>query len=236
MNIQLGDISYSLRRYYVDNFYSYNIEKILPESKIIDLGGKKINKRGQFNLEKYNFETVYVNISKDTEPDILADINNLPVKARQFDVVICSEVLEHIKDPISVLKESYRILRPGGILLICIPFLFRIHGDPMDYGRYTNYWWKDNLSEIGFSEIEIEKQGLFWSVLIDMIRDLIYQMSKEQKPKFKIIRYLLNEFVTWGKYKAVIWDKNSKLKQHYSLGSYTTGFGIKAVKINPNTL
>jgi hypothetical protein len=64
-------------------------------------------------------------------------------------------------------------LKPNGIVLITVPFLYRIHADPYDFGRYTDYFWHQVFQEASFQEIVIEKQGLFGCVLFDMLRDYI---------------------------------------------------------------
>ena len=106
------DLGYSVRRFYLDVFFSHTINKFKPGSKILDLGGKKTNKRGVFNPEDYNLQVKYANIDEKTNPDYLCDITDLPVEDKSFDGVILSEVLEHVPDPKAVLKEAYRIFRP----------------------------------------------------------------------------------------------------------------------------
>lgn len=229
INFQDQGTWYSLRRYYLDCFHFNYVANLPAGTKIIDLGGKKTNKRGVFDISKYDFSVTYVNISEETNPDVLANISDLPLENNQFDVAICSEVLEHISNPIPVMKEAKRVLKPNGILLICIPFIFRIHGDPYDYARYTDYWWQETLIALKFTNIKIEKQGYFWSVFVDLFRDLVYQMEKEKKPNSLYLRKAINKILIKAKQKAVEWDRNPNLQQHPSLGNYTTGFGIYAI-------
>lgn len=162
----------SLRRHFVDNFYSNKINLLPDSSKVLDLGGNKLAKRGLFNIDNYNLDIVYVNYSTKQLPDIQADGCYLPFADESFDCVICAELLEHIRNPIDVLKEVYRVLRPGGTLLLTVPFMFPVHGDPYDYGRYTDQFWLESLSEQYFTDIVIEWQGGFWCVFIDMLRGL----------------------------------------------------------------
>lgn len=99
--------------------------------------------------------------------NVQADAAYIPFADASFDAVICSELLEHVFQPIQVVEEAYRVLRPDGVLLLCVPFLYRIHADPYDYGRYTDYYWQRVLQETGFCRITVERQGLFFSVLLD---------------------------------------------------------------------
>ena len=43
------------------------------------------------------------------------------------------------------------------------PFMYHVYADPIDFPRYTDYWYKENLKEIGFINVVVEKQGLFFS-------------------------------------------------------------------------
>lgn len=219
---------YSMRRYYVDSFHFQHVAPLPAGSRVVDLGGKKINKRGVFDISKYNVEVTCVNIAEETNPDVIADIADLPLPSHQFDVALFSEVLEHVSDPIPALKEAKRVLRPGGVLLICVPFLSRIHPDPCDYARYTDHWWRETLTTVGFANIEIKRQGYFWSVFVDLVREWTYQKSKGSTVWFHCIRRGLQPLVHWARRKAIQWDRNIKLQRHPSFGNYTTGFGIKA--------
>lgn len=226
-------LSYSIRRYYVDEFYERNIRMFPKSVNILDIGGKKVRTRGQFDIEKHLMNVMYANIDSSTNPDYLCDGSNIPVKNNSFNVVICSEMLEHVREPTLILNEAYRILKPGGVLLICVPFLIGIHTDPYDYGRYTDYYWRTVLKEIGFDRIIIEKQGLYYSVLMDMLKLYTYQMRKEKKPRSKILKRILYKIISFGERKALELEKRETVKKNSFLNSFTTGFGIIA---NKNTL
>jgi SAM-dependent methyltransferase len=229
----INDTWYSIRRYFVDDFYIKNIKDIPPNSYILDMGGKKENKRGLFDIEKYNFNVKYANIDKTTNPDYHSDIANIPVENSTFDRIILAEVLEHLKNPLDVLKEAFRLLKPGGSLLICTPFMFHIHADPYDYARYTGCWYKENLENVGFSEIQIEKQGLIFCVLANMLKLLNREINlycKNRTLLLKIKLRLFDYLLKWFIRKAVKWDSSKLVKQSNVLNGYTTGYGIICMK------
>lgn len=71
--------------------------------------------------------------------------NNIP--SGRFDIIVCTEVLEHVLQPFSAMAELYRILRPGGILFLSTPFNFRIHGPLPDCWRFTEHGLRALLKE-----------------------------------------------------------------------------------------
>lgn len=67
-----------------------------------------------------------------------ADMKDVIVD-NSFDIVLCLSVLEHTQQPEKVIQEMYRILTPGGVLLLSVPFVFPLHDCPHDYWRFTKY-------------------------------------------------------------------------------------------------
>jgi len=188
------DLSYSLRRYFVDEFHFCHVPNLPANSRVLDLGGNKFRKRGQFDIEHYNLRVVYANLSTAKQPDVLVDAAWAPFQGECFDAVICSELLEHVPDPLVILREVHRVLRVGGTLLSCAPFLYRIHGDPYDFGRYTDYSWHSILQEVGFHDIMIEQQGLFYSVLVDFLKQYANHIHIP-RPFGRVTRWLISRLI-----------------------------------------
>jgi len=89
--------------------------------------------------------------------DYVCDAKQIPVPSGSFDVVLCTEVLEHHPEPIAVVHELARILSTGGVLLLTAPLGSGIHQEPNHYyGGYTPYWYERFLPEAGFGDISIE--------------------------------------------------------------------------------
>jgi SAM-dependent methyltransferase len=220
----LDDVSSSLRRFYVDEFQLRHAPALLPGRAVLDVGGTRLHKRGVFNADALAGRVTYLNLLADKAPHVLADAAALPFAPALFDVVICSELMEHIPQPQPVLAEVFRALRPGGTLLINVPFLFRLHGDPYDFARYTDTWWQMTLARTGFTDITIERQGAFWSVLVDMLREWLHQQHKQKRLRYtgRVLRPLMARL----KRRALHQDSQPQVRQHPIFGSYTTGFGI----------
>ena len=71
------------------------------------------------------------------------------------DLVLCTEVLEHTKDPAFVIKELYRIAKQGGIVILTTPFVWPVHEAPNDYYRFTNFGLVHLLHQAGFKESKV---------------------------------------------------------------------------------
>jgi SAM-dependent methyltransferase len=84
-----------------------------------------------------------------TRPDVFADGAALPFAGASFDTVLLLEVLEHVADAPGVLAEIARVLKPGAVLLISVPFLYPIHDAPHDYLRFTALGIEKSLRECG---------------------------------------------------------------------------------------
>jgi SAM-dependent methyltransferase len=79
-------------------------------------------------------------ISPGFGADIVLDVRDMPqIADASIDCVVCNGVLEHVDDDLAALREIHRIIQPGGILLMGLPFNQPIHLAPTDFRRYTEY-------------------------------------------------------------------------------------------------
>lgn len=87
---------------------------------------------------------------------VVGDAQSLGFVSDSFDVVLCTEVLEHLPEPQRAVDEMRRVLKPGGILVLTTRFLFPIHDAPHDYFRYTKYGLRHLLREFEILELQEE--------------------------------------------------------------------------------
>lgn len=98
--------------------------------------------------------------------DIVSDITNIPLEDASFDAILCSEVFEHLPDPLLALDEFARILKPGGSLIITAPFASLVHFAPYFYATgFSSYWYEHHLSKKGFQVKELQPNGDWFSCL-----------------------------------------------------------------------
>lgn len=93
-----------------------------------------------------------------TLADFFADCHTLPFAAGSFDTVVCTQVLEHVRNPGRVLAEAARVLRPGGVLVLTAPMVWPLHEEPYDYFRYTRHGLRALIEAAGLVvEQEIQR-------------------------------------------------------------------------------
>lgn len=114
---------------------------VRPGDKVADVGCGEQPLRTAIEARGGNYTGIDITQNAQGTVDVIADINALPLQNGAFDFVICSEVLEHVATPYEALDELARILRPGGTLLVSVPFAYPLHEVPYDFLRYTPYFF-----------------------------------------------------------------------------------------------
>lgn len=102
-------------------------------------------------------------------PDIFWDGKKIPLSNDSIDVVLCTELLEHCQNPEEILVEVYRVLKPGGKILLTVPFLWNLHLVPFDEFRYTPFSLKRIIDKAGFNSCNLHALGAWDSSLAQML-------------------------------------------------------------------
>ena len=103
------------------------------------------------------------------KPDFFWDGKRMPFEDNRFDCAMATEVLEHCPDPLIVMNETYRVLKPGGFIFCTIPFLWPLHEVPHDEFRYTPFALRRLLLEAGYERIEIHATGGWHASMAQML-------------------------------------------------------------------
>jgi len=95
-----------------------------------------------------------------TRPDVYGDACRLPLAGESMDGILIFEVLEHVPDPEAALAEVSRVLKPEGVLLLSVPFIYPVHNAPFDFHRFTRHALERSLRRHGFEVESIESRLL----------------------------------------------------------------------------
>ena len=105
---------------------------------------------------------------------------SFPYGPNHFDGVLCNQVLEHVFTPEEFLAELFRVLKPGGKLLLSVPFIWDEHEQPYDYGRYTSFGLASLLGGAGFEILRHEKVGTGSTVLFQLVNAYVHKLVAQR--------------------------------------------------------
>ena len=171
-----------------------NIRKYAVNIKgsVLDFGcGSKPYESLFINCSKYTGVEIKVSgpnyevdkFGKKSKVDYFYNGKTLPFKNNTFDAVVSFEVFEHIFNIDEITKEIKRVLKPGGKLLVSMPFAWNEHEQPYDFARYTSFGIKHILKKQNFEIKSIEKTTTYFLAVMQM---LIIYLSNHLLLKGKI--------------------------------------------------
>lgn len=97
-----------------------------PDGKVAELvGGDGLSEFIRLDFDRFH------------HPDVVADVTQLPFGSATVDRVASNSLFEHVSRPHAVIEETFRVLRPGGVMVVVMPFVIKRHGYPHDYMRLT---------------------------------------------------------------------------------------------------
>lgn len=150
-----------------------NVKKLLADAAIrFDYTGKnlleiapQIHEGAKEFFKKVNHKTL--DIDAVSNADFIVDLcvnNEAVVVSKSFDIIVCTEVLEHTLNPFEAVNEMERILKNGGVIIASTPCNFRIHGPLPDCWRFTEHGLRQlfrNFVNIEINSLETENRDLF---------------------------------------------------------------------------
>lgn len=123
--------------------------------------------------------------------DLVGSVEDIPSDDNQFDLIVTQEVLEHVEAPFTAMKEIYRVLKPGGLAYIQLPFVIGYHPCPHDYWRFTHEGMQALASS---ANLKVEEISLsvgpavgFYRILVEFVAVLFSSIWNPLYKPFKII-------------------------------------------------
>lgn len=169
------------RRVEVDNYVLFDfIERagasIAPDAWVLDAGAGD----GRYRAELAHTRYVGIDLTVGdpradySQLDVLGDLTQLPFKTDTFDAVLCTQVLEHVREPKIVLREMNRVMRPGGRLFLSAPQSWHQHQKPYDYYRYTSFGLRYLLEQAGLTVDSLRPMGGYFWYLSYQLQNINY--------------------------------------------------------------
>lgn len=150
-----------------------------PGASVLDLGAGNAPYRELFAHTVYRTsdwsESVHFGA---TEADIIGPADALPVEDSTYDLVLCTQVLEHVAEPAATLHECFRVLAPGGRIAVTVPLLWELHELPHDYFRYTESGLAHLLTGAGFEELDIRPRSDGFSAIAQLMHNLSWALGE----------------------------------------------------------
>ena len=178
---------YFLTKKFTRGNLSKLIEKYKTDEKVLDLGSAHSPYSHWFP------NRVSVDIDRESGADIICDAHDLKVESGTFNFVLCTEMLEHMYNPQKAVDEIYRVLKPGGTVLLTTRFIYGLHEVPYDYFRFTKYGLKELFKK--FEILELKEETTNFETLGALTQRLVFQ-SKFRGGKFtKVVLLIFAKFL-----------------------------------------
>jgi len=159
--------TYDFNPYYRWQWVAAMAASLPAQSKVLDVGAGTGRYRSFFTHCDYyahDLGQTPVLAGQYIKLDYQSDINEIPVPDESFDVVLCTEVIEHVPEPIKAIEEMARVLKKGGRLLLTAPLASFLHQEPYHfYGGYTPHWYRKFLTGAGLEIESIQPNWGFFS-------------------------------------------------------------------------
>jgi SAM-dependent methyltransferase len=149
----LGQLKVNSSRHHLERVNREFAARVPDGARVLDAAAGAQPYRHLFAHAEYesaDFELVEKAYGSTT---YVCDLTAIPVEDGRFDYIVFNQGLEHMPDPMRVLRELNRVLKPGGQMLCTAPLFYEEHEQPYDFFRYTQFAYRHMLPASGF-EIE----------------------------------------------------------------------------------
>jgi SAM-dependent methyltransferase len=202
-----------------------------PHARLLDLGAG----RAQFH-DLFTGAQTFVAADFFPYPDVnlICDLTQrLPLASDVFDVIVASNVFEHLPNTADVLRECHRVLRPGATLLATIPFLVSVHQAPYDFHRYTPFMLKRLLEDAGFGDIEIKPlatPGDLYTHTLHQFFGMLFNHTTRITSTWERASYWIRLKTLWKAHQLLHLLESGLIQRLAPHEEFTLGFGFTAKK------
>ena len=142
-------------------FQILKMSKVKLKGDCIEFGANHKLNKNFFFYSKSNKDSkiTFSSVKSNNKSFEIIDLTKKIKFSRYYDRIIIFNVLEHVSDLKVALKNLYRLLGKNGELIGSTPFLYRVHGAPKDYSRFTADFLYQEFKLAGFKNVRIEYLG-----------------------------------------------------------------------------
>ena len=180
--------------------------------KLLDFGCGSKPYKALFTVSEYVGTDIEVSghDHRSEAIDVYYDGNTLPFADESFDSIFSSEVFEHVFNLPQILDELHRVLKPGGNMLLTVPFVWDEHEIPYDFARYTSFGLRHILQEKGFTVVQEKKTTSYVSTLCQMWAAYVYQhiFPKHKGTRIALTPLFITPITLCGLLLSVMLPKN----------------------------
>jgi SAM-dependent methyltransferase len=133
--------------------------------------------------------------------DVIAGAYEVPLPDANAETLLLTSVLEHLEEPERGLAECFRLLRPGGHMILTAPFIWPVHEPPRDFFRYSPYGLRYLLEEAGFEVVELHPLAGAWTTFS---LELSYALRRYRRG---LARPLVDGVTMFAQWVAGRWDR-----------------------------
>ena len=124
-------------------------------------------------------EYVGVDVQENPQADLHGAVEDLPVAAGSFDIVLCTQVLEHVDDPAGAVRELHRVTAPGGRVLASTHGVMLYHPNPQDYWRWTHTGLEKLFRDNGdWARVDVEPGAGTAAALALLLAQFVHLLAK----------------------------------------------------------
>jgi len=178
-------------RYGVDEFMRSVCKMVEHGSLVLDAGAGGRPYKSLFNHAHYQsceYEGTYEKVREDVsiKHTFYCDLETIPIEDNTYDVIMCNQVLEHVKRPHKVVREFHRILKPDGQLFLTVPQCYGSHMVPYNYFNFISNGLIFLMEEAKFRDISVKPMGgvfwLFGTVMLKGYETLLSRVHHSLRP------------------------------------------------------
>jgi ubiquinone/menaquinone biosynthesis C-methylase UbiE len=207
-------------------------------TRVLDIGAGQTPYRSLFGHCEYKtqdfkqYEGTQSEIAPETwdygHIDYVSDVTQIPVEDGSFDAILCTEVLEHVYDPVATIAEAARIVRPGGRLFFSAPLGAGLHQQPHHYfGGFTPHFYRRAFNDHSVQLNNIEGNGGFFRHLMQEIFRAAQVLHRSRRYKLWNPMIPLLYLLSVGILPFVLSSLDDKVR----VEDYTVGYHVEATKI-----